>query len=119
MVAPVNKGLYLQIENLKYPEALEMIPRKDWPPLSKLAEANKPFEVWRSRTFFIMIYMDRGFERLSMLRTEFSDNTGRFSDGVSWDDMQRLKAECGRGSRWAVEVYPPDAEIVNVQNMRH
>lgn len=31
----------------------------------------------------------------------------------------RLKAECGRGDKWAVELYPPDEAVVNVANIRH
>jgi hypothetical protein len=43
----------------------------------------------------------------------------RWADGITWDTLQLLKRECGHGERWAVEVYPPDTDIVNVANMRH
>lgn len=44
---------------------------------------------------------------------------GRWADGISWDDLQRVKYEIGRGDQWAVEMFPPDDEVTNVANMRH
>lgn len=58
-----------------------------------------------------------GLERLSIHRTTIKN--GRWSDGILWDDMQRLKSECGRGDKCGVEVYPADEDLVNVANVRH
>lgn len=75
--------------------------------------------MWRSRGFLVQVYVEAGgIERLSVSRTTLRED-GRWEDGLSWDDLQRLKGECGRGDRVAVEVYPPNAEIVNDANMRH
>lgn len=30
-----------------------------------------------------------------------------------------MKAEIGRGDLFAVEIFPPDVDIVNIANMRH
>jgi hypothetical protein len=43
----------------------------------------------------------------------------RFVDGIAWEDLQRLKAEIGKGDYCAVEIYPRDRDLVNVANMRH
>ncbi len=53
-----------------------------------------------------------GVQRLSIRRAD-----GR--EGVTWDELMAVKAEIGLAERWAVEVYPPDADVVNVANMRH
>ena len=76
-------------------------------------------EVWRSRKYLVQVHVVvGGVERLSVQRTEL-DAVGRWRDGIPWEDLQRLKAECGRGGYAAVEIYPPDGDVVNVANMRH
>lgn len=113
---------YLKHQNRRYGAALAPIPEEDWPAPSMLGRRGiwtYPTEVWRSREFLLLVYReDSGYERLSVLRTELALD-GRYRDGIDWDTLQRLKAECGRGACWAVEVFPPDGDVVNVQNMRH
>lgn len=110
--------LAIQIENLKYGEALQKVPKSQWPPF-RPDPRFKVVEAWRSRTFLVQITAEKtGVERLSISRTTVRDD-GEFEDGITWDDLQRLKTECGRGDKCAVEIYPPDAEVVNVANMRH
>jgi hypothetical protein len=60
-----------------------------------------------------------GAERLTICRTTVDPSAARWLEGIGWDDLQRLKRECGRGERWAVEIFPADSEVVNVANMRH
>lgn len=114
----MNPSLRLQIDNLGYPVELKQIPRAQWPAMEAMRAESKPFEVWRSRGFLVMFYFDDGYVRMSALRTELRTD-GRFEDLISWDEMQRLKAEAGRGDKWAVEIFPPDAAVVNVANLRH
>jgi len=38
---------------------------------------------------------------------------------LSWDELQDVKREAGFGESAAVEVYPPDDEIVDEVRMRH
>lgn len=56
--------------------------------------------------------------RLTVNRTEMGRD-GRWRDGITWDELQDLKRQAGYGEAMAVEVYPPDSEVVNVANMRH
>lgn len=85
----------------------------------KMAMKLRPFEVWRSRDFLAQLYEERsGFVRVSVNRTHQPDGQD-WAEGISWDDLQRVKREIGRADAWAVEVYPADAEVVNEANMRH
>lgn len=78
-----------------------------------------PFALWRSRKFFVMGHHEQGgIVRLSIQRTSVGADA-RWQDGISWDDLQRIKSEAGYGERDAVEVFPADADTVNVANMRH
>jgi len=105
---------YLRTENRNWPEWLTPVRRENWP----TRDAEPRTEVWRSRTLLVQIFAESGVERISVNRTEIEDS-GRFRDGLTWDDLMEVKRQCGRGSAWAVEIYPPDAETVNVSNMRH
>ena len=102
----------------QFTRALCRVPESEWPQGVAQMMTNAPLEVWRSRDYLVQVYRDNGYERLSVLRAVL-DTTGRWADGIPWDDLQRLKAECGRGDRWAVEVYPASHKVVNVSNLRH
>ncbi|HCK84425.1 MAG TPA: hypothetical protein DHW63_07890 [Hyphomonadaceae bacterium] len=103
----------LAADNRKMPRQLSRIPREEWP-------AYRPHgltEVWRSRDFLVQVFSHEACERLSVCRTSITGD--RWTDNIAWDDLQRLKRECGRGDQCAVEIFPPDAAVVNVSNMRH
>lgn len=105
----------LERENARWPETLREIPRDEWPrqPANVLA-------IWRSRRFLVQVYDEGGgLVRLSICRTTVDAGAGRWHDGIGWDDLQRLKSECGFGHRDAVELYPADRDVVDVANMRH
>lgn len=104
----------LERDNERWPRTLARVPHDDWPARTPPGIA----EVWRSRDFLVQVYQPQsGAERLTVCRTAHDGD--RWHDSIAWDDLQRLKAECGRGARWAVEIYPADSEVVNVANMRH
>ena len=102
-----------------YTRALTRVPVEQWPAEMASHMTLLPLEVWRSRDFLLQVYREgNGYERLSVIRTQLN-GSGRWADGIPWEDLQRLKRECGRGDRWAVEVFPADDRVVNVANMRH
>lgn len=84
----------------------------------KHAEAGL-IEAWRSRDFCVQIYdrKDSNAIRMSVSRTDIKGD--RWVENITWDDLQRLKRECGRGMLEGFEIYPKDDDIVNVANMRH
>lgn len=105
----------LERENQNWPVMLKEIPPRDWP-------ASTPpglLRVLRSRDFLVQIYSAPApaIYRLSANRTSLDGS--RWSDLITWDELQRLKREAGYSSMWAVEIYPPDDSAVNVANMRH
>ena len=79
-----------------------------------------PLRAWRSKEFLVQLFPALGdVQRLSVNRTRVDPATLRWVDGITWDDLQRLKREAGYGDREAVEIYPPDSCIVNVASIRH
>ena len=77
-------------------------------------------DLWRSNRFLVQLYEARdGGQRLSVCRTMLDTTTGRWLDGITWDELQAIKRQVGFGDRMAVEIYPADAQVVNVANMRH
>lgn len=116
MKATKEQIRHMERENRKWPAALKRI--FPLPPDMLLRMPPTLIEVWRSRTFLVQIHAVRpGIVRMSVNRAA---HDGReWMDGISWDDLQRLKRECGRGEKDASEVYPRDQDVVNVASMRH
>ena len=125
----VSREIYREaIQGLKersrhYPQELTRVSPSQWPGnLTWMTE--RVVAVWRSRTFCCQVYdasNGAGVVRLSFNRTETElvGNVCQWKQGVSWDDLQRLKREAGYGERQAVEIFPADQDVVNVANMRH
>lgn len=114
IVTTRNQRRQLERDNEKYPLVLKDIPRSQWPdPLSK------HMRVLRSRNFLVQIFHAPApaVVRLSVCRTSIAGD--RWKDGITWDELQQIKRECGYGDADAVEVYPSDVDVVNVANMRH
>lgn len=76
------------------------------------------FAVYRSRNFLVQLFNECGAVRVSVNRTSVN-STGRWVEGITWDELMEIKRQLGMGDKYAVEVLPQDKEIVNVANMRH
>jgi hypothetical protein len=108
----------LERENKKLPLVLAEIGREDWPYNSPPSLSR----VLRSRSFLVQVFdpEQEGLPyRLSICRTQVNAQEKRWSDGITWDEIQQLKREAGYGNIDAVEIYPADNDIVNIANMRH
>lgn len=77
-----------------------------------------PFEVWRSRDFLVTLFDEDGHVRVTVNRSHMPNGID-WADGITWDELQAIKHDIGRGELWAVECYPPDDAVINVSNMRH
>lgn len=109
-----RKRKWLDQENNNWPDRLKEIPPEDWP--KGFTEVR--MSVWRSKEYLVQIFEPKnGGQRMTVSRT--SVEAGMWRDGITWDELQMLKRQCGFGDFWAVEIYPADKEIVNVSNMRH
>lgn len=107
----------LERDNAKRSVALARVPRHEWP--ESMAARPELVEVWRSRDFLVQVFAEAApvLVRLTVNSTHVAG--ARWADGISWDQLQRIKAECGYGLHDAVEVFPCDLDVVNVANMRH
>jgi hypothetical protein len=105
----------MERENLRYPiDQLVDVPQGEWPAGAKHAR------VLRSRDFLVQVFQEpNDVLRLSITRAALDPETGRWKDGISWDDVQHLKTLAGYGDKTAIEIYPPDSDVVNVANVRH
>jgi hypothetical protein len=109
-----NQRRLLVKENAKQPKTLRQVPKDQWPEI----RASNLAEVWRSSGFLVQVYCEAGdYERMSVCRA--LHNGDSWVDQITWDELMQLKRELGRGDRDALEVFPADADIVNVANMRH
>ena len=111
-----DKRQFLKRMNRRYPVHLVEVPRSEQPRWE--FDTPPPIRVFRSCEFLVQIFDHEGAVRLSVCRTSLRDD-GRWDDGISWDELQRLKREAGYGDAFAVEIFPEDRSQVNVANMRH
>lgn len=105
-------------QNAKLPKELQPVPLDTWPAVVA-GHPRAPRAVWRSRDYLVQMYEcpPPAIARLSVLSTTLQGD--RWQDGLSWDDLQRLKAEAGFADAWAVELFPAADQVVNVANIRH
>lgn len=108
------------IKEQKLSDILTPLPSEEYPhtPLK-----HAPVMIWRSSKYLVQMFEEYTFEhpelkRLSICRATLG-KAGRWQDGLTWDELQEIKRQCGYGAWYAVEVYPSDKDIVNVANMRH
>lgn len=108
----------LERNNAKISRQLALVPRNEWPLDIQHGRIKR---VFRSRDFLVQEYEQPApvLVRLSVLRTSVDTETGRWVNGISWDDLQRIKSECGYGLHDAVELFPTYSSVVNVANIRH
>ncbi len=99
------------------PEELTPVPANDMP-----RGEGAPLKAWRSKKYAVQLFdqshSSPGVLRLSICRATLRTD-GRWEDGLTWDELQDIKRAVGFGDTFAVEVYPPDRDVVNVANMRH
>lgn len=108
----------LERDNAKLPTSLQPIPCDQWPCVQGMTK--KPYAVLRSRFFLVQMFQEAdGVSRISVGRTEIEACSGRWKDGISWEELQDIKRQCGLGDYYAIEVYPKDLDTVNVANLRH
>ncbi|HEX5354328.1 MAG TPA: hypothetical protein VFW60_09625 [Rhodanobacteraceae bacterium] len=108
---------HLERQNATFPTHIVQLPESSWPSGYRPPNIR---EVWRSREFLVQVFdQGPGVTRLSVCKTAWNEKRDRWADGISWEDLQRIKRECGRGGLDAAEAYPRDSDVVNVANMRH
>lgn len=75
-------------------------------------------QAWLNDRFLVQVFKEKGITRLSVNRVTRNDSGG-WHDGITWEELQAIKRQCGFGDSVAVEIYPDDKHVVNVANMRH
>lgn len=106
---------YLKEENKKRPAIMTPVDPVQWP---EGAPENLQ-EVWVSSKFLAQVYReDQDVIRVSVCRAMVLRN-GEWKEHISWEELMEVKRQIGRGDRYAVEVLPPDIDIINVTNFRH
>ena len=105
-------------DNVKLSDEFKTIPRETWPLLPPGFRI--PIQVWRNNQYLVQVYEEKGAAeiRLSIIRSVMIED-GEWQDGLSWEVMQKIKSDIGYGDAFAVEIYPPNEDVVNVANMRH
>lgn len=79
---------------------------------------NAPTTVLKNDEFLVQIYNLTGEPtRITVNKVKRKNND--WADGITWDQLMQVKRLVGYANKCAIEIYPPDQDIVNVANMRH
>lgn len=93
------------------------IPADHWPRVEKTSGATR-LKVFRSSEFLVQVFSEpSGFIRISV--NCVAQRHGVWKDGITWDQLREIKKAIGYGDLCAVELYPPEKDVVNVANFRH
>ena len=104
-----------KLNRQRLPKELTELPRHQWP---AVRTSVPHIAVYVSREYLVQIFDEgKGIKRITVNRVDMKGKT--WNDGITWDELQRIKAEVGYGAEWAVEVFPADDQVVNVSSMRH
>jgi hypothetical protein len=103
----------LAADNAQRAEVLEAVPAREWPPLAPLSPT-PIIAMWHSCAFVVVAFDEGEAISLTIRRTQLAPE-GKRADGITWDELQQIKAECGFGERDAVEIYPADGDVSNAQ----
>jgi hypothetical protein len=68
--------------------------------------------IWESEEFKVYAFQDGKAVRLDIERKDGLD-------GITWDELQQIKNDCGFADCDAVEFYPCKSDVINTGNLRH
>lgn len=103
-------------DNEQRPHILTKVPPERW---AHIKPDPKRIECWWSKKYLVQVFQEPdGVIRISCNRTVITVD-GQWDDGLTWDELQTIKRDVGRGHCYAIEIYPETHEVVNVANMRH
>lgn len=68
--------------------------------------------VWESDEYLVHAFLDQNTIRLDIERKDQSD-------GLTWDQLRKIKNDCGFSDFDAVEFYPREQDVFNTANIRH
>jgi hypothetical protein len=105
----------MEICDLRFCEESDIPQKVD--PSTYIAMPNM-IEVWCSNQFLIQIYKDNNYIRLTISRIS-KKLDGGWEDGITWDELFKIKNEIGFADQDCVELYPCECDVVNIANMRH
>lgn len=102
------------------PLYLVEIPPEEWPTGPHI---QRPLRAWQSRSFMVQEHAEPDFAgrtvtRLSVNRVSLRSD-GHWDEGITWEDLMRVKREAGYADSYAIEIYPRERDVQNVSNMRH
>ena len=105
----------LHRSNANYSNILMQVPRDKWPENSE----GKLIAAWRSNEFLVQVFDEaQGIIRITVNRTEIGID-GEWKDGITWEQLQKIKDTIGYIEYDAVELYPAHKDVVRVHHMRH
>jgi hypothetical protein len=109
----------------EYRETLTEIPREDWRELRRedwreLRPNPSRLKMFASKHFMVHVMaVSDGIVRLAVSRNCFNEKGDDYAENITWDELLEIKRQVGMADKYAIEIYPPEQDIVNLSNHRH
>lgn len=97
------------------------IPKDQWSKINRGKPDNDILQVFKSERFLVQVRQHNNIVRLAINKVKWSNIDGKiiWQDGITWDELQEIKNQCGFKDSWLCEYYPPQTKLVNIANVRH
>ena len=103
------------------PFKMEEVPKEKWKNLNHGNPRNDVLQVFKSDRFLVQVRKHKDCVRLAINKVKYDIELGKivWKDGITWDELQEIKDQCGFKDKWLCEYYPPKDKVVNIANIRH
>lgn len=103
------------------PFKMVKMPEEEWKHLNNGDPRTKIFETWKSSRFLVQIRFHGNRVKLCVNKVLYTKKNSKiqWQDGITWDELQEIKNQCGYKDFWMCEYYPPQDRVVNIANIRH
>jgi len=97
------------------------VPRDKWDSVRDGNSKADLLKVFKSDRFLVQVRMHNDVVRICVNKVKWTNVGGKpiWADGITWDELQEIKDQCGFRDTWLCEYYPPRDKIINVANIRH
>jgi len=87
----------------------------------RVFQCSKYLVVFQCSKYLVQIRKHRDKVRMAINKVHHTFKHGKpiWQDGITWDELQEIKNQCGFEDCWLCEYYPPKDKVVNVANIRH
>lgn len=100
-----------------FTKEMQKLDKDKWPFIFSLE--SEVLDVWMSKDYIAILYRQLIDNQKRLTVNSLRKNGKDYKDGITWDELQRIKNECLGKEVWCIENYPAESKLINLSNQRH